>query len=197
VSDTLRNIFGNSQQEAVVSYGATIDNALANVSHVMRSYGQNGPVSRRQRALQRARTPYSWTMGTPQKKRRVVLALFYNTAAERSKDEPWCYKSFREIWEGNIEYSDHSSESEILNTICVAYNSSPPTNKPNITPLKPEDIRFVHRKNGKVTTRQSAVYDGLGISCNYRQGCIYIEVVVATSCTGTCTSTRPVSPIRR
>jgi len=46
VSDTLRNIFGNSQQEAVVSYGATIDNALANVSHVMRSYGQNGPVSR-------------------------------------------------------------------------------------------------------------------------------------------------------
>jgi len=46
VSDTLRNIFGNSQQEAAVSYGATIDNALANVSHVMRSYGQNGPVSR-------------------------------------------------------------------------------------------------------------------------------------------------------
>ena len=119
MSDALRNIFGNSQQEAVVSYGATIDNALANVSHVMRSYRQNGPVSRRQRALQRARTPYSRTMGTPQKKRRVVLALFYNTAAGRSNDEPWCYKSFREIWEGNIECSDHSSESEILNTIYV------------------------------------------------------------------------------
>lgn len=137
-------------------------------------------------------------MATPQKKCRVVLALFYNIAAERSKDEPWCYKSFEEIWEGNIEYSDHSSESEILNTICVAYSSSPPTNKPNLTSLKPEEIRFVHRKNGKVTTRQSAVYDGPGISWNYRQGCIYIEVMVATSCTGTCTSTyRPVSPIRR
>ena len=49
VSDALRYIFGNSQQETVVSYGATIDNALANMSHVMRSYGQNGPVSRRQK----------------------------------------------------------------------------------------------------------------------------------------------------
>ena len=45
VSDALHNIFDNSQQEAVASYGATIYNALANVSHVMRSYG-NGPVSR-------------------------------------------------------------------------------------------------------------------------------------------------------
>ena len=102
----------------------------------MRSYGQIGPVSRRQRASQRARTPYSRAMGTAQKKRGVVLALFYNTAAERSKDEPWCNKSFREIWEGNIEYSDHSSESEIMNTICVAYNSSLPTNKPNLTHLE-------------------------------------------------------------
>jgi len=52
----------------VVSYGATIDYALANVSHVTRSYGQNGLVLRQQRALQRARTPCSRAMGTPQKK---------------------------------------------------------------------------------------------------------------------------------
>ena len=41
---------------------------------------------------------------------------------------------------GNIEYSDHSSKSEILNNICVSYNSSQPTNKPNLTSLKPEEI---------------------------------------------------------
>ena len=155
----------------------------------MRSYGQNGPISRRQRASQRSRLPYSRPPGrpmvTPQKKRRVVEALFYNTVVERNKDEPWCYKSFREIWEGNIEYSDQSSESEILNSICDAYNSSSPMNKPNVAPLKQEQIRFVHRKNGKVTTRQSAVYDGPGISCNYRQGCIYVELLMSTTCTTT------------
>lgn len=113
-----------------------------------------------------------------------VQALFYNTAVERSKDEPWCYKSFREIWEGNIEYSDQSPELEILNSICHAYNSSPPIKLPNVE-LKPEQIRFIHRKNGKVTTRPSAVYDRPGISCNYRQGCIYVEVVMPTSCTTT------------
>ena len=41
---------------------------------------------------------------------------------------------------GNIEYSDHSSKSEILNNICVSCNSSQPTNKPNLTSLKPEEI---------------------------------------------------------
>ncbi len=194
MSDALRNIFGSGQQEsAVVSYGATIDSALANVSSVMRSYGQNTPVSRRQRASQRSRLPYSRHMVTPQKKRRVVQALFYNTAVERSKDEPWSYKSFREIWAGNIEYSEQSSESEILIAICDAYNSSPSMNKPNPSPLKKEQINFLHRKNGKVTTRHSAVYDGAGISCNYRQGCIYFEIVMPAV---TCTTTMNVSPIR-
>ena len=132
MSDALRNIFGSGQQESVVSYGGTVDNALANVSHVMRSYGQNGPISRRQRASQRSSFPYRRPMVKPQKKRRVVQALFYNTAVERSKDEPWCYKSFREIWEGNIEYSDQSPELEILNSICHAYNLSPPIKLPNV-----------------------------------------------------------------
>ena len=144
----------------MVSYGATIGNAVASVSHVMRSYGQNGPVSRQQRALQRSSTPYSQAMGTPQKKRRVVLALFYNSAAERSKDEPCCYKSFREIWEGNIEYSDHSSGSEILNTICVAHNSSPPTDKPNLAPLKLEEIRFVYSVHS-VHFHSASVHQGV------------------------------------
>ena len=127
-------------------------------------------------------------MPTPQKKRRVVQALLYSTAVERSKDEPWSYKSFREIWGGNIEYSDQSSESEILIAICDAYNSS--INKPNPAPLKKEQTRFVHRKNGKVTTRSSAVYEGPGISCNYSQGCIYVGIVMPT----TCTTTMHVSP---
>lgn len=47
--------------------------------------------------------------------------------------------------------------------------------------LNKEQITFVH-KNGKVTTRQSAVYDGPGISCNYRQECIYVEIVMPTTC---------------
>lgn len=82
----------------------------------------------------------SLAMVSPRKKRRAVLALFNNTTAKRSKDEPWCYKSFREIWEGNIEYYDQSSESEIQSNICFTCNSSPPTKKPNLTPLKPEVI---------------------------------------------------------
>ena len=87
-------------------------------------------------------------------------------------DEPWPYKSFQDRWEGNIEYHEQSSDSEILNAICEAYNGSPPVNKPHTSPLTPKQVRFIHRKNGKLTTRQSAVYDGPGISCNYRQSCI-------------------------
>lgn len=174
----------------VVSYGSTIDSALANVTNVMNSYAQNRPVSRRQRASQRPRFgPYNRHISA-HKKRRVVQALSYTPVLERN-NEPWCYKSFREIWEGNIEYSHQSSQSEILTAICEAYNLSPPIRKPNATPLKKEQLRFVHRKNGKVTTRQSAVYDGLGITCNYRQGCIYVEIVMPT----TCTTTTNVSPI--
>ena len=190
VSDALRNIFGQQESMPVVSYGSTIDSALANVTIVMNSYAQNRPVSRRQRASQRPRFgPYNRHISA-QKKRRVVQALSYTPVLERN-NEPWCYKSFRKIWEGNIEYSDQSSQSEILTAICEASNLSPPIRKPNATPLKKEQLRFVHRKNGKVTTRQSAVYDGLGISCNYRQGCIYVEIVMPT----TCTTTTNVSPI--
>ena len=191
MSDALRNIIiGQQESMPVVSYGSTIDSALANVTNVMNSYAQNRPVSRRQRASQRPRFgPYNGHISA-QKKRRVVQALSYTPVLERN-NEPWCYKSFREIWEGNIEYSDQSSQSEILTAICEAYNLSPPIRKPNATPLKKEQLRFVHRKNGKVTTRQSAVYDGLGISCNYRQGYIYVEIVMPT----TCTTTTNVSPI--
>ena len=82
MSDALRNIFGNSQQEAVVSYGATIDNALANVSHVMRIYGQNGPVSRRQRASQRARTPYM-DHGNTSEKTQSGTGTFFTTQLQK------------------------------------------------------------------------------------------------------------------
>lgn len=43
----------------------------------------------------------------------VVLVFFNNIIVKRSKDELWCYKLFREIWEGNIEYFDYSLELEI------------------------------------------------------------------------------------
>ena len=174
----------------VVSYGSTIDSALANVTNVMNSYAQNRPVSRRQRASQRPRFgPYNRHISA-QKRRRVVQALSYTPVLEWN-NEPWCYKSFREMWEGNFEYSDQSSQSEILTAICEAYNLSPPIRKPNATlPF------FLCRKRNcsffsKVTTRQSAVYDGLGISCNYRQGCISVEIVTPT----TCTTTTNVSPL--
>ena len=50
-------------------------------------------------------------------------------------DEPWQHKSFQELWEGNIDYQEQSSVSEILSAICEAYNSSPPVNKPHTSPL--------------------------------------------------------------
>ena len=178
VADALRNIFGGDHQESVASYSTTVDQARSKVSHLTRSYCQNGPISRRQRASQRrtSRLPFSRPTATPQKKRKVVQGLCYNTVMERS-DEPWQYKSFQELWEGNIEYQEQSSVSEILSAICEAYNSSPPVNKPHTSPLTPKQVRFIQRKNGKITTRPSAVYDGQEISCNYRQSCIYIEIM--------------------
>lgn len=156
----------------------TVDQARSNVSHLMRSYCQNGPISLRQRASQRrtSRLPFSRPTATPQKKRKLVQGLCYKTVMQRT-DKPWQYKSFQELCDRNIEYQDQSSVSEILSAICEAWNSSPPVNKPHTSPLTPTQVRFIQRKNGKVSTRPSAVYDGQGISCNYRQSCIYIEIM--------------------
>ena len=114
------------------SYGTTVDRARANVNHIMRSYCQSGPISRRQRASQRwaSRSPFSRPIAAPQKKRKVVQALCFKTCMERT-DEPWPYKSFQDLWEGNIEYHEQSSVSEILSAICETYNGSPPVNKPH------------------------------------------------------------------
>ena len=45
VDDALPNILGGRHQESVASYSTTVDHARFNVSHIIRSYCQNGPIS--------------------------------------------------------------------------------------------------------------------------------------------------------
>lgn len=172
---------GQNQQQQQArnsnSFNTTIENALGNISGIMSSYNQHGSSSipRRQKARSRNRSsPY--TQVRPCKRKVVQLLCKKRGSSSREIPEPWPYKNFEEIWEGNIEYTDQTSEGDILTYICTAFNSQPQANKANISELKPGKLRFVHRKNGKVTTRSSATYDGAGIQCNYRQGIVYMLV---------------------
>lgn len=90
--------------------------------------------------------------------------------------QPFSYKDFEEIWEGNVEYTDETSENDILKYICNSFNSQSSENMSvvGVTDIKPSQLKFVHRKNGKATTRASVMYDGAGIQCNYRQGTVYL-----------------------
>ena len=110
------------------------------------------------------------------------------------KRENWCRVfAIKQSWRDQMNHGNISpfkncgkgTQSTKSKALCqkssvlfvTLYNSSPPVNKPHTSPLTPKQVRFIQRKNVKITTRPSAVYDGQGISCNYRQSCIYIEIM--------------------
>ena len=88
--------------------------------------------------------------------------------------QSFSYKDFEEIWEGNVEYTDQTSEKDILEYVCNAFNSQSSENVAEVNGIKPSQLKFMCRKNGKLTTRASVTYDGAGIQCNYRQGTVYL-----------------------
>ena len=175
----------NQQQQQAQnsnSLNTTIENALGNINGIMSSYNQHGSCSipRRQKGRSRNR-PSPYTQVRPCKSKVVQLLRKKTGSSSREKTEPWPYKDFEEIWEGNIEYTHQTSEGEILTYICNAFNSQPQANKANISELKSGKLRFGHRKNGKVTTRSSVTYgqvfsviiDKESFICLYRK--IYIQ----------------------
>ena len=161
------------------SHRSSIESALSNISGIMNVYNQHGSaqVPRRSKNRQRRSVPY--TQVRPLKRKVVQLITQTKFSSSSSLQQPWSYKDFNEIWEGNVEYTDETSEEEVLKYICNAFNSTkPPEYAATGDDIDPSRLLFVHRKNGKLTTRPSATYDGAGIQCNYRQSVVYLILLL-------------------
>lgn len=175
----LRNMFGGQTQRqqqqnpSKNSHRSNIESVLSNISDIMNVYNQHGSaqVSRRSKSRQRRSVPY--TQVRPPKRKVVQLIAQKKLSSSCSFQQPWSYKDFDEIWEGNVEYTDETSEEDVLKYICNAFNSTQPPDYAAIgDDIDPSRLIFVHRKNGKLTTRPFVTYDGAGIQFNYRQSVV-------------------------
>ena len=172
-------MFGQTQQQRHIntSFNTSVESALGNINSIMNHYNQHGSsnIPRRPKGRQRSRSaPYTQVRPS---KRKVVQLLQRKKLSNGGKlQQPYSYKDFEEIWEGNLEYTDQTSESDILKYICSSFNSQSSENKSvvGVTDMKMSQLKFVHRENGKLTTRESVKYDVAGIQCNYRQGTVYL-----------------------
>ena len=170
-------MFGQTQQQRHIntSFNTSVESALGNINSIMNHY-QHGSsnIPRRPKGRQRSRSaPY--TQVRPSKRKVVQLLQRKKLSNSGNLQQPYSYKDLEEIWEGNLEYTDQTSESDILKYICSSFNSQSSENKSivGVTDMKMSQLKSVHRKNGKIT-RESVKYDGAGIQCNYRQGTVYL-----------------------
>ncbi|CAB4021165.1 Hypothetical predicted protein [Paramuricea clavata] len=115
--------------------------STSNINGIMNNYNQHrsSSIPKRPNGRPRQRStsvPYTQVRAP---KGKVVQTIRKKKVPNSSKHLPqsFSYKEFEEIWERNVEYTDQTSEKDILKYVCNAFNSQSSENVAEVNGIKP------------------------------------------------------------